>query len=197
MKWYRHLTIMSGIVALVVGGGVLAHAKAELGKPAPDFELKDDAGKTYKLSDFKGKRVVVEFWNHGCPWVQGTEKDRNANVEKYREKGVVFLSLDPNVGNTAEGRKAYMEKSGSKYPVLVDEGNKVADAYDAKQTPEVYVIGEDGMLAYHGAFDNRNRPATTGDVNNIANALDALAKGEAVSPQTTKAFGCGIKRAGK
>ncbi|MBE7557506.1 redoxin domain-containing protein [bacterium] len=195
-KTFRRLSVL----VLAVGFGLAAAfaadepaQKPQIGKPAPDFELKDIEGKTHKLSDYKGKPVVVEFWNCGCPWVVGTEKDRNANVEKYKDKAV-FLSVDPTNGNTDEIRKNFRSKHNSSYTLLVDEGNKVADLYKANQTPEVFVVDKEGTLIYHGAFDNRSQPNTTGDVNYIASALDAALEGKPVEKTETKAFGCTIKR---
>lgn len=197
MKIFRQLSVL-GLVVMLAAAPAFAQegkpAKPQVGKPAPDFELKDMDGKTYKLSELKGKPVVIEFWNCGCPWIVGTEKDRNANYAKYKDK-VVFLSIDPTDGNTDEIRKGYLEKHSSSYPLLIDTGNKVADKYAAGRTPEMFIVDKDGNLAYHGAFDNRSQPNTSGDVNYIAAALDAILAGNAVEKSETKAFGCTIKRA--
>ncbi len=198
MRIFRQLSVCG--LALAFGLLMAAQAaegvaeKPQIGQPAPDFELKDTAGKTYQLADCKGKVVVIDFWSCQCPWAKGTEADRNANVKKYQGKDVVFLCIASNRSEPEEVVKPYLESVKAAYPLLLDTGNVVADKYSAMQTPEIFIVDKGGKLAYHGAFDNRSQPSATGDTNYIANAVDALLAGKPVEKAETKAFGCGIQR---
>ncbi|HRE21806.1 MAG TPA: redoxin domain-containing protein, partial [Rhabdaerophilum sp.] len=91
--------------------------------------------------------------------------------------------------------QAHIDEAKIPYPIVKDSGNKLADAVGARVTPEIYVIGKDGKLAYHGAPDDRAGPTETPKAHYLKDALDALTTGKAVEKSTVKAWGCGIKRA--
>lgn len=157
-----------------------------------------------KLSDSKGKIVVLEWFNHGCPFVvkhygagnmQRLQKD-------YTAKGVVWLSIcSSNKGkqgnDTPAGHaKTAQEKGAAPTAILIDEAGEVGRAYGAKTTPNMYVIDAEGTLRYMGAIDSISS-ARSADIekaeNYVAAALDALLKGEAPKTTETKPYGCSVK----
>lgn len=177
-------------------------AKAAIGKPAPDFELKDLDGKTVKLSDYKGKTVVLEWFNPECPFVVGAYKDGALKDQASRvsKDGIVWLSINSGAKGKqgADPEKNKKAKADWKMPgpILIDEKGDVGRRYEAKTTPHMYVIDPKGTLVYRGAIDN----APMGKVENgeaVANYVDlALADikaGKPVAKPETKSYGCGVK----
>jgi len=173
--------------------------RAELGKPAPAFELKDVDGKTVKLADSKGKVVVLEWFNPGCPFCIQAYGEKGALKklpEELTAKGIVWLSIvSENPANKAgkvEAIKKFIETNGLKAPMLLDPDGKVGKAYGAKSTPHMFVIDEKGVLVYQGALDN----APFGQVENggervgyVEAALAELAAGKKIQKPDTKSYG--------
>jgi peroxiredoxin len=174
-----------------------AFAETTVGQAIPAFELPDLDGQKHSLEQYKDKIVVVEFCNIGCPYSRGTDPDLIALAQAYAPKGVVVLGIDSNSTNSVADIKKYAAEKGKTYPILKDQDNKYADALGAKTTPEVYVIGKDGKLAYHGAFDNRAQPDKKGNTPYVENAVKALLDGKPVEQKEVKSWGCGIKRVAK
>lgn len=188
--------VSAGVLGLVLPAAVVMAAdKAKLGEPVADFALTCVcSGKEVKLSDFKGKVVLVNFINYKCP-VSVAYDNRFAEFAKtYGDKGVVTLHIDPTAPNKAADIKEQAEKANLGAPVLQDVGNKVADYFDARVTPHVYIIDKEGKLAYVGSFDDKQKGPTK---HYAKDAVDALLAGKAVEVKETKAFGCGIKRVSK
>jgi peroxiredoxin len=182
-------------------------AKAELGKPAPDFELKDVDGKAVKLSDYKGKTVVLEWFNPECPYVvyahtKGPLKGLDA---KTATDGVVWLAINSSAagkeGSGAEKNKKMRKEWNMAATLLIDEEGVVGRMYGAKSTPHMYIVDSKGNLAYRGGLDNApmGKVDTEGTepVNYVETALAELKAGKAVSKSETKAYGCGVKYATK
>jgi len=179
---------------------------AEVGKPAPDFTLPDLDGKPHRLSDLKGKVVVIEWFNPGCPYVvnshtRGSLVDAAARASK---DGVVWLAVNSGApgkqGHGVEANRAAAKAWSMPNPILVDEGGAVGKAYGATNTPHMFVIGKDGKLAYKGAIDNspdgeRGAPQGGKLVEYVSDALVDLAAGRPVRTPETKAYGCGVKYA--
>lgn len=196
----RTLTLLS---LLALGSPALA---AEVGQPAPDFTLQDLDGKPHRLSDLRGKVVVLEWFNPGCPYVvnahtKGSLVDTAARKAK---DGVVWLAVNSGApgkqGHGVETNREAARRWSMAYPILVDESGQVGKAYGATNTPHMYVIGKDGKLAYKGAIDNspdgeRGSPQGGTLVEYVTAALDALAAGRPVQVTETKAYGCGVKYA--
>lgn len=168
--------------------------KLAIGDAVPDFTLKDLEGKEHKLSDYKGKIVVLDFVSHGCPWSRAHDKSMPALAEKYKANDVVVLGVEADKENSVEDISSYAKENGVTYTILKDEGNKFADAVNAKQTPEIFIVDKEGNLAYHGAYDDRKSPDAEGATNYVAAALDALLAEKPIEMAQTKAWGCGIKR---
>lgn len=183
-----------------------AFAQPEIGQPAPAFTLKDCAGKEHSLSDFKGKVVVLEWVNHGCPFV--VKHYGSGNMQKLQAdatgKGVVWLSIcssapDKQGHMSAEDAAKKCGDVGSKATAyLLDEDGKVGQAYAAKRTPEMFVINEEGILVYKGAIDDKPS-ADAGDIpgakNYVVAALEEVLADKPVSTATTAAYGCSVKYA--
>jgi len=156
---------------------------------APAFKLKDTHGKEHALSDYRGKIVVLEWVNHGCPYVKKHYDSGNMQdlQRKYAEKGVIWLSIC----SSAEGKQGHMspkewnEKSAAlkaaPTAVLLDADGTAGRAYGAKVTPQMFVLDKAGAIAYRGAIDDNPsaRPADAKTAKNlVAEALDALLAGK-------------------
>lgn len=175
-------------------------AGVTVGDKAPAFELKDTDGKTVKLEDFKGKIVVLQWHNPGCPFIVkhfDTHKTMANTYNQFKDQGVVWLAVNSSAkgkeGSGVELNKKTKADWAIPYPVLLDEAGTVGKAYGAKRTPEMFIINKDGVIAYHGAIDNNPDAKTAGDVNYVAKALGQLVKGETITEATTKAYGCSVK----
>jgi hypothetical protein len=194
------------ICALVLAAGLAAPALAavSVGQPAPAFSVTDTSGKTVSLADFKGKHVVLEWVNPGCPFVQkhynsanmpGTQKDATG-------KGVVWLAV--NSTNTAAGD--YMapaalaswmkDKGGTPTATLMDVDGKVGRAYGARTTPHMVLIDPNGKLVYAGAIDSKPS-ANPADIktatNYVKQAVGESLAGKPVSVAATQSYGCSVK----
>lgn len=181
-----------------------AAAAAEVGKPAPDFTLTDLDGKSVSLASFKGKTVVLEWFNPECPFVKASHL--KGSLETYAAeataKGVVWLAINSGAagkqGHGVEKNREGVAAFGLKHPVLLDPTGEVGRRYGATNTPHMYVIAPDGALVYAGAIDNSpdgEGESPTGDklVNYVDEALKALAEGKPVSAPKTSAYGCSVK----
>jgi len=174
---------------------------------APDFEATDINGKSHKLSDYKGKVVVLEFINFGCPFVK-KHYDNSGNIPKlqknYTDKGVIWLSVcssgkDKQGFFTADKVKSMLKKNNaSPSAYLVDSSGSVGKAFGAKVTPHIFIIGKEGKLLYQGGIDSK-KSTKAADIASaepfVKNALDEILAGKPVSKPKTKAYGCGVKYA--
>ncbi len=196
-------TLLTSLLSLASFIAV-AVATPQVGKPAPEFTLTDSDGKTHNLADFKGKIVVLEWLNHGCPFVKKHYDSGNmpSLQKKYTGQGVVWLSIVSSAPgkqghmSTAETNKAKMEKKSASTAVLIDEKGTVGKLYDAKRTPEMFIVGKDGTLIYAGAIDDKPSPDpadVAGAKNYVAQALDEALAGKPVSEPATTAYGCSVK----
>jgi peroxiredoxin len=179
-------------------------AQAETaGTPAPDFTLPDLDGNQVSLASFRGKTVVLEWFNPGCPFVryshgEGPLKDL---AKKHTAGGIVWLAInsgsDGKQGAGAEVNRKAREEWGMEHPILIDASGKTGKAYDAKTTPHMYVIDPKGQLVYRGALDNAplGKVPSEGLVNYVDKALAAVAAGKPVEVAETKSYGCSVKYA--
>jgi peroxiredoxin len=175
-----------------------------VGKPAPDFTLKDLDGQEFKLSSFKGKKVVLEWFNPGCPFVKAshTKGSLRDTAKRMTSKGIVWLAINSSApgkqGNGADANRDAVKKFGLEHPILFDESGVVGHAYGATNTPHMFVIDEKGTLVYRGAIDNspdgEGESPTGGKlVSYVESALADLEAGKPVTTAETKAYGCGVK----
>ncbi len=190
-KWVVSVTMAAVVGGLLYGISLAAGAGkgVEPGQAAPDLALKDTYGKEFKLSDFKGKIVVLEWVNKGCPVSKGAhEKQEMQKVyKKYAGKGVVWLGIDSTEGAKPEENRVYAAEMSLAYPILHDPDAIAANAYGAKRTPHMFVIDKDGKLVYAGAIDDK------ASKNYVAAAIDDLLAGKPVSKPRTEAYGCTLK----
>jgi len=166
-----------------------------VGAVAPDFTLTDAlSGETYSLSSLAGRIVVLDFWSGECPWSRQYDAYFIERAPKWAEQGIVLLHIDSNANETPADIDEMAEEIGISVPILHDEGNTVADAYGAVTTPQVFVIGADGRLAYRGAVDDRSFRQREATVNYLDAALAALLAGQMPDPAETQPYGCAITR---
>ncbi|UDF02285.1 redoxin domain-containing protein [Asticcacaulis sp. AND118] len=177
---------------------------AKPGAPAPDFTVKDVNGKDVKLSSFRGKTVVIDWANYQCPFDKMHYESGNIPglQNKYKAKDVVWLTIH----SSAPGKQGYHApdalkaenarvKNGAAF-VLTDYDGKVARLYDAKTTPQIYVIDKAGTLKYNGAIDSipSSKSDTLAKATPLAaNAIDAVVAGKTPTPAVSVPYGCSIK----
>ena len=193
------------VIAALVAAGLPLFA-AKVGDPAPAFTATDSNGKTVSLSDYKGKFVVLEWHNNGCPFV--LKHYKSGNMQKLQKdataKGVVWLVIVSSAPGKqgyvtgAEANASMTEKNAVPTATLLDPEGVVGHAYDAKTTPQMFVIDPKGILLYNGAIDDKPT-ADLADVatakNYLSQALSEALAGKPVSEPTTKPYGCTVKYA--
>ncbi len=183
-----------------------APTSALLGKPAPDFSLAALDGTKVSLASFKGKTVVLEWFNPGCPYVQKSHTKGSLvdTAKKHTDAGVVWLAINSG-GEGKQGFEVTLNEEAVKtwtlpHPVLRDTTGEVGKAYSATNTPNMFVIDPAGNVVYAGAIDNspdaeRGSPAGGTLVNFVDAALADVAAGRPVATPVTKPYGCGVKYA--
>ncbi len=171
------------------------------GKRAPSFELNSFDGKTVSLSDYRGKFVVLEWFNFECPLSRYHYETKNTMVElakKYKGKNVVWLAVNSTSHTTPGPNKTFAERHKLPYLILDDRSGKVGRAYGAQTTPHMYIINPRGNLVYEGAIDDSPMgKKKEGVINYVDNALAELTARKAVSTPKTKPYGCTVKYAKK
>jgi peroxiredoxin len=179
---------------------------ARVGELAPDFTATDTNGNVHKLSEYRGKFVVLEWTNRGCPYTQ--KHYRSGNMQRLQRewtgKGVTWLT----VLSSAPGKQGYMtaaeenayvkQVNASPTAVLLDPTGALGHLYDAKTTPDMFIINPQGVLIYEGAIDDR--PTTdladvNGATNYVSQALGAAMSGKPVAVATSRPYGCSVKYA--
>jgi peroxiredoxin len=177
-------------------------ARAKVGQPAPDFTLPDLDGKQVELSAFKGKTVVLEWFNAGCPFVQLSHKKGGLKDVPAQQlgKGVVWLAINSSApGKQGHGKEANEKgkaEFGMSYPILLDEKGEVGRTYGAQRTPHMVIVDPGGTLVYAGAIDStRGGEPEPGEqvTNHVEVALGELAAGKPISKPETESFGCSVK----
>jgi peroxiredoxin len=195
-------TTFALLTALTLAASTFA---VEIGKPAPDFTGTDINGKAIKLSDYKGKIVVIESYNSDCPYcmnqyktgaIQELQKDMAA-------KGVVWLIVDSvNKNNFSyrtpeQARKELTDRKITATAWIDDNSGAIGHLYGMETTPQMFVIAKDGTLVYDGAIDNKPDPFHNplAANNYVRDAVDELIAGKPVEISKTKPYGCGVKYA--
>ena len=181
-----------------------ATAAAVVGQPAPNFVAADVNGKPVRLADFRGKTVVLEWNNPGCPFVQ--KHYNSGNMQKAQaaaaKNGVVWLTINSGAPGkeghmTGAEAKAFVAKSGAKPTAyLLDPRGVVGKAYEAKTTPHMYIVNKSGTLVYAGGIDDKPTSSAAdikGARNHVLAAISELQAGKAVSVATSRPYGCAVK----
>ncbi|CUS49330.1 MAG: Peroxiredoxin [Idiomarinaceae bacterium HL-53] len=195
-------------IAMLTGAALLvsyaSSATPEIGAPAPAFTAVDSYGNEHRLEDFAGKRVVLEWTNHDCPFVRKHYDSGNMQSlqSEMTEDGVVWLSIISSAPGTQghvspeQANELTESRAAAPTAVLLDESGTVGRAYDARVTPHMYVIDEAGVLQYAGGIDSIPT-AKVEDVSRaepyFANAALAVIAGEAVERPITRPYGCTVK----
>jgi AhpC/TSA family len=190
--------------ALMLAAAPAFAATAVVGQPAPAFSATDSSGKAVSLADFKGKTVVLEWVNPGCPYVR--KHYDSANMQGTQKgaagQGVVWLSVNSTAPGHYDYKKpadmaAWMQsQKAAATHTLMDSDGKIGKAYGARTTPHMYVVDAKGVLAYAGGIDDTPsaNPADVKTAKNYVNAaLGDLLAGKPVAQATTRSYGCSVK----
>jgi peroxiredoxin len=197
--------IMALFLSLIMGMSKKStDSSVELDRQAPNFSLINSDSKGINLSDYKGKIVVLEWFNYGCPFVRKHYDSQNMQKlqKKYRNKGVIWLS----VVSSAKGKQGYLtplkakskirEEGSHANEVLLDPNGEVGKMYGAIVTPHIFIINKEGALAYNGAIDS----IPSYDLSDIPQAknyvklaLDNLLIGKQPEIKKTRPYGCSVK----
>ena len=187
--------------------GTLCAAEApKVGAPAPNFSLPDASGKTHSLGEYKGKYVVLEWFNPGCPFVQKhyTSDNMQQLQKQFTGKEVVWLTIDSSASGEQgyltpeEANKQMAEWKMKPTALLLDPEGKVGHEYHATNTPHMFVINPEGKVIYEGAIDSKastNPDDIKNSTNYVKSALEESMAGKPVSTAQTKAYGCSVKYA--
>jgi len=196
------ISILAAFTAAVVSSG--AFAAVTVGSAAPDFSLPDANGKTQTLSQYKGKTVVLEWNNPGCPFVQ--KHYSSGNIPKQQadatKEGVVWLTINSG----ASGKQGHLDNAGAQAFVaqyhaapsayLFDGDGKVGHLYGAKTTPHMYIIDAGGTLRYMGGIDSiasTDKDDLAQATQYVPQALAELKAGKPISVKTSEPYGCAVK----
>ena len=179
-------------------------AAVKIGEPVPNFQLIDSHGNTQELEQFRGKKVILEWTNHLCPFVQKHYDSGNMQglQQRYTQEDVVWLSII----SSAEGLQGFVSaeeaneltdsRNASPSFVLFDPSGDTGRAYGAQTTPHMYIIDEQGVLQYNGAIDSI-RSANPADVKNADNYVElgmtSLIAGTTIENTLTRPYGCSVK----
>jgi peroxiredoxin len=200
MKTKIILTVVTSLIA----AAAFALEPPPVGSAASDFSLPDANGKTHSLSQYKGKYVVLEWFNPECPFVKkhyGSDNMQKLQTE-YTGKGVVWLTIDSNAPGTEgnitpeQAQKITSSWKTHQTALLLDPDGKAGRAYGAKNTPHMVIINPDGKIAYEGAIDSKASPNPAdipSSMNYVKAALDESLAGKTVSTPQTKPYGCSVK----
>ncbi|MBL9215521.1 MAG: redoxin domain-containing protein [Opitutaceae bacterium] len=205
MKYLNQLLIAGLAFAATLSVGLAA--TAQVGKAAPDFTLTDINGKAHRLSDYKGKTVVLEWVNPDCPFVV-KHYDKSSNIPKTqaaaKAEGVVWLTINsahPGAqGDYSPDQVAeWQKRNNAAYAAyLRDQDGKVGKLYDARTTPHLYIIDGAGTLVYAGGIDSI-RSSRVDDIpkatNYVLSGLEDLKAGRALRTSNSQPYGCSVKYA--
>jgi peroxiredoxin len=196
--------LLTAFLTFFASTALFAADSPAVGSNAPDFSLTDSKGKTQSVSQYKGKYVVLEWFNPECPFVK--KHYGSGNMQKlqaeFTGKGVVWLTIDSSApgleGNlTAEQANAKMTEWKTKQTALVlDPDGKAGRSYGAKNTPHMFVINPEGKIVYEGAIDSKATPNPSdiaSSTNYVKVALEESLSGKTVSNANTKPYGCSVK----
>ena len=199
----RDFSAIAGAVVLASAVPGAARAAPAVGQAAPDFSALDTAGKNHKLSDYRGKFVVLEWTNPGCPFVRKHYSGNMQALQKeFTARGVAWLAVNSTESDSgdylAPGKLAgwMAEKQGQPTATLMDESGKVGQLYGARTTPHMYIVSPQGLLVYAGGIDSISS-ARVDDIktatNYVRQGLNEALGGKAISVTASRAYGCAVK----
>jgi peroxiredoxin len=196
--------LLTTLLTLAASTTLFAADSPAVGTTAPDFSLTDSKGKTQTVSQYKGKYVVLEWFNPDCPFVK--KHYGSGNMQKLQEeltaKGVVWLSIDSSApgleGNLSaeQAEKKIAEWKTKQTALVLDPDGKAGRSYGAKNTPHMFVINPEGKIIYEGAIDSKATPNPSdiaSSTNYVKVALEESLAGKTVTNANTKPYGCSVK----
>jgi alkyl hydroperoxide reductase subunit AhpC len=200
----KHSTLYRAIVVLALCAVPLLIAAAKVGDAAPEFTATASNGKTIRLTDYRGKYVVLEWHNNGCPYVGKHYNSGNMQrlQKQWTSQGVVWFTIL----SSAPGKQGYVTASeendyltkmqAAPTAALLDPNGEIGHLYNAKTSPQMVVINPQGLVIYSGAIDDR--PTTDlqdvqGATNYVSLALQAAMAGKPVVTPATRPYGCSVK----
>lgn len=200
----RKVITWIGAAAFAVALALSTAWAARVGERAPDFTATDSNGKVHKLSEYAGKYVILEWHNRGCPYTAKHYDSGNMQrlQKEWISRGVIWLTVISSAPGkqgyiTAADENAFLKQSNAApTAVLLDPTGALGRLYDAKTTPQMFIIDPQGTLIYNGAIDDR---ATTdvSDINGAKNyvslALGEALAGKPVGISSTRPYGCSVK----
>lgn len=190
----RDKLIGATLALALIGLGANAQASPAVDKLAPAFELKDQAGKLHRLKDYRGKVVVLEWTNPGCPYVvRHYKKGTMAGLASKVKGKVVWLAVNSSHFNKPKDSREWKREHKLSYATLQDPSGKVGRLYGARTTPHMFVIDGKGVLRYRGAIDDDPYGDKDKPRNLVAAAIRAVKKGDNPRPASTKPYGCSVK----
>ena len=199
-----NMKVTLAVFTSLIATTVFASDVPSVGTAAPEFSLPDANGQTHSLSEYKGKYVVLEWFNPECPFVKkhyGTSNMQNLQ-KQYTDKGVVWLTIDSNAPGTEgsitpeQAQKVSASWKTHQTALLLDPEGKAGRAYGAKNTPNMVIINPDGKIAYEGAIDSKASPNPAdipSSTNYVKAALDESLAGKPITTPQTKPYGCSVK----
>ena len=200
-KYLASFVVAVTAIGLTIG---TVNAALTVGETAPALQLRDTQGRAVNLADFRGKTVVIEWFNPNCPFVQKHYGSNNMQSlqNKYARQGVAWLvvnSTNPSHQDYLEPSKLserFSQLKGHATAVLMDADGKAGGAWGAKTTPHMFIVDPQGKLAYAGGIDDK-RSSNPEDIKNAKNyvavALDQLKAGKPVAENNTRPYGCSVK----
>lgn len=165
-----------------------------IGSTIADFTLPDTSGATHTLASLMGKNgAVLIFIATECPVSNAYNERMEKLAQDYKVRGIHVIGINANSTEPASRVKEHAAKNNLTFPILKDDGNKIADMLGATRTPEAYFLDAKNTLLYHGRIDN-SRDVTQVNTSELRDALEATLSGKPVPKTTANAFGCSIKR---
>jgi hypothetical protein len=200
MKTMFRSMLHIGLLSLLT----IAASAAKVGEPAPDFTATDSNGQSRHLADFKGKYVVLEWHNQGCPYTRKHYAGGNMQAlqKQWTGKGVVWFTVISSAPGaqgymTAAEENDYVKKmNAAPTAVLLDPDGRLGHLYAAKTTPHMFIIDPNGALIYNGAIDDHptsEQSDIPNSKNYVSTALTEAMSGKKVSDAATRPYGCSVK----
>ena len=200
MKSLYRTLLHTGLLLLLLATALAAR----VGDPAPDFTATDSNGKTHHLADYKGKYVVLEWHNQGCPYTRKHYESGNMQrlQKEWTAKGIVWFTVISSAPGTqgyvtASQENDYARKMNAvPTAVLLDPDGNLGHLYAAKTTPHMYIIDPNGALIYNGAIDDHptsDQSDIPNSKNYVSAALQEAMSGKKVTDAATRPYGCSVK----
>ena len=202
MKKYRHSTLSLGLLLVLIASAFAV----KVGEPAPGFSAVDSNGQTRQLSDYKGKYVVLEWHNQGCPYTRKHYDSGNMQrlQKEWTAKGVVWFTVISSAPGTqgfvtpTQENEYVKQKGAAPTAVLMDPSGTLGHLYAAKTTPQMFIIDPGGTLIYDGAIDDHptsDQSDIPNSKNYVSTALSAALAGKPIAEPATRPYGCSVKYA--